>query len=123
MAGEPIRISGDGTAFRSYLCAADLAIWLWTILFRGEPLRPYNVGSENAVCIAELAHMVAGARGPDIEVLVSQARVPGASAERYVPSTDRAREELRLKQTVDLQAAIRRTALWYSQCQAEAGTA
>jgi nucleoside-diphosphate-sugar epimerase len=112
--GGPIQVKGDGTPFRSYLYAADLAIWLWTILFRGQSCRPYNVGSAEALTIRELANLVARTSTPATAVQIAKAAVPGQPAERYVPTIQRARLELGLKQVVGLPEAICRTVVWYS---------
>lgn len=103
MKGGPIRISGDGTPYRSYLYAADLAIWLWTILVKGESRRPYNVGSGDAITIADLARAVGG------EVEIAGKPVPGALPARYVPSVERAAQELGLRPLIGLREGIRRT--------------
>jgi dTDP-glucose 4,6-dehydratase len=109
LAGGPIRIGGDGTPYRSYLYGADLAAWLLALLTRGASARPYNVGSERAVSIAELAGIVARELGsPRVEI--AKAPTPGRPAERYVPSTRRAREELGLGETFTLEESIRRMA-------------
>ena len=110
--GGPIRIEGDGTPYRSYLYASDLVVWLWTILFRGVASRPYNVGSDQAVTIAELAHTVSRLVAPAALIHTARPPVVGAHALRYVPSIDRARDELGLGVRVDLDAAIVRTAAW-----------
>lgn len=113
LAGRPIEIGGDGTPMRSYLYAADLAIWLWTILFKAPGLTPFNVGSERAVSIAELAQIVASTLNPKTEIHMAQRAIPGHAPARYVPSTHRAISELLLKEYVSLEEAIRRTARYY----------
>jgi nucleoside-diphosphate-sugar epimerase len=113
MRGGPIEISGDGTPTRSYLYAADLAIWLWTMLFRAPSSRAFNVGSEAAVNIGELARRVSAALDSGVEVRIAKEPAEGGEVHRYVPSTARAREELGLMEHIPLDEAIRRTATWY----------
>jgi dTDP-glucose 4,6-dehydratase len=110
LAGGPVRVNGDGSPYRSYLYAADLAAWLWTVLVRGAPGRTYNVGSDEALDVAALAGTVADQFRPRPAVVVAKARVPGKPAERYVPSVERAKQELGLGVRVPLDEAIRRTA-------------
>lgn len=112
--GQPFVIKGDGTPLRSYMYATDLVSWLWAILARGKGGRAYNVGSDKAVSIRELAvaiARVAGLESPDIHVLGQSAQ--GAAPERYVPDTSRARQELDLSITVPFEEALRRTIAWY----------
>jgi nucleoside-diphosphate-sugar epimerase len=113
LAGRRIQIQGDGTPRRSYLYAADLSVWLWTILLRGPALTPINVGSDRDLSILELAQTVAATLNPQIEIRVAREPVPGAMPGRYVPCVDRARELLGLCQTVALEESIRRTAGWH----------
>lgn len=115
LAGRPIQIKGDGTPRRSYLYAADLAVWLWTILFRAPALVPINVGSANDVSILQLAETVAATLNPRAEIQVARKATPGAAPIRYVPCVDRARELLGLRATVALDEGIRRTAAWVTR--------
>jgi nucleoside-diphosphate-sugar epimerase len=110
LAGGPIRVNADGTAIRSYLYAADMAVWLWTTLFCGEPSRAYNVGSEHGLSTGALAQAVAARLG--VPVLIAKAPVAGQPAHRYVPCTQRARVELGLTQRICLDEAIERTVRW-----------
>jgi dTDP-glucose 4,6-dehydratase len=113
LAGRALKIGGDGTPRRSYLYAADLAAWLWTILLRGGPARIYNVGARRHFSIGEIAEIVRREVAPQSVVEVARTPVPGAAVNRYVPDNARARSELALDEWVDLPEAIRRTAAWH----------
>lgn len=107
--GGPILVTGDGTAYRSYLYASDLAIWLWTILFEGKSCRTYNVGSEEGVTIAELADMAGRCCGTPVRTRIARTPDPHKLPERYVPSTERARVECGVRQIVGLEEAMGKT--------------
>jgi nucleoside-diphosphate-sugar epimerase len=113
MRGISIEVNGDGTSKRSYMYAADLAIWLWTILFRGPANQVFNVGSDQAISILKLAYAVAAAIGSPASVRVAQSATAKAEAQQYVPSISKAQQELGLKCEVALEDAIRRTAAWH----------
>jgi dTDP-glucose 4,6-dehydratase len=113
LAGRMISIGGDGTPRRSYLYGADLAIWLWTMLFRAPALVAINVGSEHDVSILELAEIVAATLDPATVITVAKEALPGAPVARYVPSIARAQELLGLRETVGLEELILRTAAWH----------
>lgn len=110
--GTSIQINGDGTPIRSYLYASDLAIWLWTILFKAPPARAYNVGSGEDLSIKQLADTIVAAL--DCGLTVRLAHSPDASRPilRYVPAVERSGCELGLKVSVPLLEGIRRTACW-----------
>ncbi len=112
VARRPIRIAGDGTPVRSYLYAADLAIWLWTLALRGTPGRAYNVGSETEVSIGDAARAVSRAFDLPPPIAGAVAPPPGCLPERYVPSTARARDELGLLTWIEFPEAVTRTADW-----------
>ena len=82
-------------------------IWLWTILFKGQACRPYNVGSERAISIGDLAQLVADIFGTG--VVVQRQAAPESKSSCYVPCTERAMTELRLEQCVSLETAIQKT--------------
>ena len=105
--GQDIIIKGDGTPYRSYLHADDLVEWLFAILDRGRPSRPYNVGSPEGVSILELAKTISAcfAEPPAVKVLGTPR--PGAAPARYVPDVSRIINELGVEVKINLDDSIR----------------
>jgi nucleoside-diphosphate-sugar epimerase len=114
--GGAINIIGDGTPYRSYLYAADLAVWLWTILLRGYPGIAYNVGSGRDLTIGEVASIVAECTKAN-PVRICEQVTEKSNLERYVPDVTRAEMDLNLIVRVDLEEAIRRTYQYQIQAQ------
>lgn len=113
LGGRNISIKGDGTPRRSYMYMADLVIWLLNILINGKSCHPYNVGSNYGISILDLANIVSKVINPDIKIEVMKRKNVKSGIEYYVPSTDRAIQELNLKKGINLEEAIKRTADWY----------
>jgi len=112
---RPIIIKGDGTSLRSYMYAADLAVWLWTILVKGLNDRAYNVGSEQAISIAGLAEEINRCFGNRSEIQILQPPLENVLPARYVPSTGRARKELNLTMNFPLSQTLEKTIRWHLQ--------
>lgn len=113
---EPIVIKGDGTAMRSYMYATDLAEWLLKILLKGVKGEAYNVGSEDAISIADLAdkvRRVLSAENP-IEIKVKRG-LDGRPFSRYIPSIEKARKLLSLELRVGLDEAIAEASIMSAQ--------
>jgi dTDP-glucose 4,6-dehydratase len=107
--GHSIGVTGDGTPFRSYLYAADLAAWLWTILLQPSATGAYNVGSDEAWPIREIAKRVALSCPSRPGVTLAHSPDLRRAPSRYVPNVDRARRELGLEVWTPLDVAIRKT--------------
>jgi len=112
LADKEIVIQGDGTAYRSYLYAADLAVWLWTILIRGVAGVVYNVGGDEAISIAGLAQRVTQLAGSHHEVKVMTPHDPANKPDRYIPDVNKAALDLGLTCEISLDEAIHRTLQW-----------
>jgi len=112
---RPIIINGEGKPLRSYLYADDLVEWLFTILLQGKHGRPYNVGSEEALSIHDLACLVKKCAGTTNEIIVRKHRSKSELQPRYIPSTARAQCELGLAQVINIKEAICRTIKYHQQ--------
>lgn len=112
LAGRPVRLTGDGSPVRSWLHAADMAAWCWTLLARGAPGAAYNVGSEEALTLWDAARRVAALPSPPVQAVRAAAPDPATRPSRYVPSIRRARDELGLEAWIPFEDALHRTWDW-----------
>jgi dTDP-glucose 4,6-dehydratase len=84
----------------------DLVKWLFKILFHSNPSCPiYNVGSNNAVEIQEIALLLA----KKYNLKVTSKTINIKKTDKYIPSVDKAKKELGLKNKLKSFQAITKT--------------
>lgn len=104
-----ITIEGNGLTQRSYMDLGDMVLWLLTILFDGRTGEDYNVGSNDAVTLYQLASKIKELvdENIDIEVLDKADTNIGVPANfYYVPNVDKAIEQLDLKHLSNLNSSL-----------------
>ena len=109
VAGRPLRIQGDGTARRSYLYAADLVGWLYTLLLRGDDGAAYNVGSPDVLSIAELATAISRIHPAHPRVEILGQKMDGRAGSAYFPDVTKAQDQFGLRAWTSIDSAIDRT--------------
>jgi len=108
LTADAITVSGDGTPLRTYLHQSDLAHWLFILLEHGRPGQAYNVGSDEVISIAALAHLVRDILAPDKNVRILGQLEPGFARNHYVPSIIKIQRQLGLHVSVALTESIER---------------
>ena len=104
--GSEIVVGGDGSPVRSYLHQDDLAHWLLTMLEKSRSGMVYNLGSDEAVSISELAYLIRDLVSPQKPVQIKAKVGFGGNRNRYVPDINLAQTELGLKVSIPLRSAI-----------------
>ncbi|TFH92994.1 NAD-dependent epimerase/dehydratase family protein [Vibrio ouci] len=99
-------IKSDGSSLRSYMYSADLVIWLLRILSSGKNRDMYNVGSSSSISIKDLAEKISTTR---VKVLGAKDN----NKNRYIPSVEKARIELDLKENYNIEQIINKTKAFY----------
>lgn len=112
---EDIHIKGDGTPLRSYMYAADLIVHLLKLLVEGKDNQAYNVGSDQAISIKELAIRVQRFF-PKIKVNINtDSKAINIRPDRYVPNINKVKNELNLDIYHNLDEQIEKTISFYKE--------
>jgi nucleoside-diphosphate-sugar epimerase len=113
LSGGPIKIRGDNVV-RSYLYAADMAVWLWRIILDGGSRQIYEVGGSLPVTMSELATLVASFFVPHPAVIYDRMFGPDARP-LYVPrDLDKAKHFLQVEEWTSLMDGLQKTIAHYA---------
>ncbi len=109
---EDIIIKGDGSTIRSYMYASDLMVWLWKILINGGKNIPYNVGSDEAISIKQLAEKISSISKAKVAVKILGFPVQQEQIDIYCPSITQA-NTINAQIKIQLTESIEKTIKFY----------
>lgn len=113
LSGDNIKIrSASPRVTRSYLYAADMAVWLWNILIKGEPGSIYEVGSTYAVNMQTLASEIQRNFEPR-PLIEHEPMYFNEPRPYYVPDTAKTIEQIGVVQYTPFEETISKTVAHY----------
>lgn len=117
LAGEPIRIDGDGTQIRAWCFVDDFVDGLMRCIEDPAAIgHSFNIGNARAITtILGLAQTVCRVLNSNSEIVFDSPL--SADVALRIPSVKKAEEVLGFKAQVDLEDGIRRTAEWVQEAQ------
>ena len=110
--GDRIVIRGDGSPVRSYLNQSDLAAWLIRLLLEGCDGESYNVGSDSAVSLSEVAGLVRDQLSPKKPIVTLGDTSLGSYRSLYVPDVSKIKTLHQVSETLTLNESIAQIGLY-----------
>ena len=107
---RPLVLLSDGSSFRSYMYCTDFAVWILTLLLKGQS-KAYHVGGEEGLHLFEMANKIAGQYNLEVQSVCPISR--DLHCKGVIPSTRRVFEEFGLTCEVDFMQALGKTVDWY----------
>lgn len=110
LAQQNIIIQSDGQMVRSYMDMRDFVIWLGLLLGSQSKEQIYNIGSEEAVTIGDLAKLIVRILKSNVKIstLGNKSHTVGNEVRSYyVPCTQLFHEEFKPPTSITLEIAIR----------------
>jgi len=104
--GTEINVRGDGSPLRSYMNQSDLARWLLCIFDEGAAGHAYNVGSDEAISISDLAYLVRDIVSPNKPVVFRNTENCFQGRNVYIPDITKSKRELGLVINISLSQSI-----------------
>ncbi len=115
LTGQPIRLHSDGSPVRSYLDGADMALWLLTLAAHAPGGTRCNVGSDEAVRLAQLAGLISQRYGGNCGV--SLGKVSDDTRSCYLPDITLARQQFGLHVWTPVEEALDEHFAWVASLQ------
>jgi nucleoside-diphosphate-sugar epimerase len=102
-----IKIRGSGKSIRSYLDQNDLVEWLLTILAKDTfDLTIYNIGSDRAISIKDLAELFSKVSDKNIKVQIMNSNDLKNTDSVYVPDCSKIKFTLGVSEKINLEDSI-----------------
>lgn len=110
LAGQPLKLLGDGESIRSFLYGSDMAVLALLQLVHGRPGAAYDLGGTEPISLRRLAELVVARAGRPLEIRYNTAG--RAETTRLVPDMTPSLTQFGFTPALDTAAAVERTLAW-----------